>query len=302
MSQPRMRSQFNLWSVMGSNMLMTGNLSALPPWTLETWSNAAVIQVNQDPGQHPFFEVTPDSHARTQPLMSRYRLFTRLGDPPAALFECGGEPALQTWQTDAPFRHALHNTKAGQCLNVADCASALIYDSCTQDGCHIGSYSNEAFNFTDAGTLVALLNGRCVTAASDADIHLADCQSPPPASQKWTFDATTGQVVNQGKCLTAGDPTPVTEGTLVIARPVVGGVAVLFLNNHPDALNITCGTNCMAALGFKSATQTVTATDLWSGAVVHTSPATGLNVSVAENGASRFFKFSAVGAAAVVVE
>lgn len=47
MSNDRFRSQFGAWSVLAFNILLVGNLSALNPYVLETWSNEEVIAVNQ---------------------------------------------------------------------------------------------------------------------------------------------------------------------------------------------------------------------------------------------------------------
>ena len=50
-TEARHRSQFLLWSVLGMNLVMTGNLPLihqLDPFVMETWANAEVIAVNQD--------------------------------------------------------------------------------------------------------------------------------------------------------------------------------------------------------------------------------------------------------------
>lgn len=39
--------------VLASNLLMTGNLSAIDPFAIETWTNAEAIGVNQDPAGLP---------------------------------------------------------------------------------------------------------------------------------------------------------------------------------------------------------------------------------------------------------
>lgn len=48
MSNERHRSMFSLWCTMGFNLLLTGNLSALNPYVMETYSNPEV-------GQRPSF-------------------------------------------------------------------------------------------------------------------------------------------------------------------------------------------------------------------------------------------------------
>ena len=47
MTPDRFRTQFSAWSVLAFNILLVGNLSALDPFVLETWSNPEVVAVNQ---------------------------------------------------------------------------------------------------------------------------------------------------------------------------------------------------------------------------------------------------------------
>lgn len=54
MTEARSRSQFNLYSILAFNLFMTGNLSALSSWQIETWGNVEVIAVNQDYPYKPY--------------------------------------------------------------------------------------------------------------------------------------------------------------------------------------------------------------------------------------------------------
>jgi alpha-galactosidase len=42
------RAQFSLWAVLAAPLLIGGPVSALSSWDLETYTNKAVIAVNQD--------------------------------------------------------------------------------------------------------------------------------------------------------------------------------------------------------------------------------------------------------------
>ena len=43
------RTQFNMWAVMSSPLLISGTLINISPWDLETYTNDEVIAVDQDP-------------------------------------------------------------------------------------------------------------------------------------------------------------------------------------------------------------------------------------------------------------
>ena len=64
---------------------------------------------------------------------------------PARVAKCGSGPAaLQQWQLGAPQAGFLYNSASHQCLNVAGCATSIIYDSCATGDtktCGGGEYS-----------------------------------------------------------------------------------------------------------------------------------------------------------------
>ena len=67
MSEQRHRSQFNAWAIMGMNILIVGNLSALEPYVLETWTNTCVCRTY--PMAH--LCVTPPTHTHTHTATAR---------------------------------------------------------------------------------------------------------------------------------------------------------------------------------------------------------------------------------------
>lgn len=48
-SPTQSRAQFSMWSVLAAPLLIGTSIADLTPWDLETYSNAEVIAVNQDP-------------------------------------------------------------------------------------------------------------------------------------------------------------------------------------------------------------------------------------------------------------
>ena len=97
MTKARTRSQFSLYCVMGANLFMTGNLSLLDPFVLETWGNEAAININQDPLGLPHRVLPIDNHTITySSVYSSAAVKAGGGDSRVVtITECGGEPSLQ---------------------------------------------------------------------------------------------------------------------------------------------------------------------------------------------------------------
>jgi len=49
------RSQFSMWSVFSAPLMISADIKSVSTYAFQTWSNAEVIAVNQDPGRHPEF-------------------------------------------------------------------------------------------------------------------------------------------------------------------------------------------------------------------------------------------------------
>lgn len=297
MSNERHRSQFNLHCIFAANMLMTGNLSAAPPYVLETWGNAEAVAVNQDEGYVPFLQLP---HA------------VRLGEGAyvqARMAECGGEPALQNWTFSHPgFPPSfLFNAESEQCLNVESCATVIIYDGCVTTGGTCsgpGTFKNEQFQLTAEGALISLLEPagtRCASVSPvDRTLSLTPCASPPGDDQSFTYVAETGELQSKGGlCLTApGAGPPSNISSLLVGRAMRDGSwALLALNNAAANATITCGADCFAAMGF-AASDEVIVRDLYLHAdVSKTLAGNGLDVPVSANGASTFLRLRRSGAA-----
>lgn len=294
MTRERHRSQFSLHCVFGANMLMTGNLSSIDPYALETWGNPEAVAVNQDPHYQPFLVLTPEPNASSAGDATAY--------VDAYVAECGGEPTLQNWTFGAPASQFLWNAASDQCLNVESCGSTIIYDSCTTTGSTCagpGKFSNEQWALRADGALVSALPGaRCTTVQADGTLVLAACSSPLPANQTWTYDTATGQLQSGGGlCLTAAtQPGPPGASSLLIGRKLsTGSWAVVALNNSPLNATITCGSACFAAMGL-APTQQLRVRDLWAHTDVATTPATSYAMMVGPAGASTFLSFTPIDA------
>lgn len=284
----RHRSQFSAWSMLAMNILMTGNLSALNPYVIETWSNAEVLAVHQDPLGRAGF------------LLARYpgtnSTGTALLYTVAGVSECGGEPSLQVWLLNRPAAEFIYNPATQACLNVNNCGTQVIYDGCNTNGTSCGGghgsfHPNEQWVLTPAGQVQSLLPGSpCLTLNSDNTVSVAKCASPVPTGQKWTYNNITNQLITgSGLCLTAtGAPAPVTYDSLIIGRQLSGNtLALMFLNNEHVPQTMTCGPACMASLGAQPGVR-YTVRDLWLHETVATdiTTSTGFTTVVAPGGAS----------------
>jgi hypothetical protein len=295
MSNERHRSQFSLHCIMAANMLMTGNLSSLAPYALQTWSNEEAIAVNQDAAALPFQVLQAEPAAAGLSSGSSSSGYTG-----AVVQECGGEVAAQNWTFGAPAPQFLLNAASSQCLNVESCKTALIYDGCTTSGSTCSgphSYANEQWVLTAEGALQSQLPGQlCATAAADRSVGLQSCGSPLLPGQQWSYSAGTGQLqTGSGLCLTVPPPgpQPSNSSALLLGRRLQGGsVALLALNNAPEAADIVCGSACFAALGLAPSVSFVVR-DLWLHAdIAHSSAAVPLNITVQGAGASVLLKLT----------
>jgi hypothetical protein len=289
MSKERFRSQFALHCIFAANILLTGNLSAHPPYVLETWMNAEAVAVNQDVAGLPFVVLAPEPspfapHAYVQ----------------AKVAECGGEPGLQNWTYGVPLAQFLQNAATAQCLNVDDCGTPIIYDGCTTTGATCagkGVFSNEQWQLpVGTGALKSdLPGGKCVTVGADSTLSLSPCGSPLPESQSWTYTPASGELETAGGlCVTAAaSPPPANTTTLLIGRPLHDGSrALLALNNLPVNSTIVCGSDCFTGLGFAPGV-ILHVRDLWAHADVGTiNTSQTFPMPVGANGASVMFKLT----------
>ena len=96
----RHRTQFSAWCLLAMNILTTGNLSALDPYVIETWTNSEMLDINQDP-----LGVAGRALNVTRVPM------TSTGLNYARVAECGGEPEDQIWNWNDPVPGFVRNPK-----------------------------------------------------------------------------------------------------------------------------------------------------------------------------------------------
>jgi hypothetical protein len=315
MTPARTRSQFSLYCVMGANLFMTGNLSRVDPFVLETWGNSAAININQDPLGLPHRVLPIDNSSSADAGASTSTAAVPSGssdgdapDPRAVtMTQCGGEPSRQAWVWGG--NGLVNNPSSGQCLNVKACETSVIMDPCLPTGpaCDTAPgapAANEVFEpprngggGVKGGPILIKLHNRtlCLTAAADSDgsVSVRPCTGNEDAQQRWEFDPGTQHITraDDGSCLTASAPSPPpngsTTGELMLGRPLHDGRwGIIMLNNGDTETTITCGRACFAAMGLSGSPRGARLTDVWSGeelGVVNHS----ISLVVPPNGASR---------------
>ena len=183
MSKERHRSQFGLHCIFNANMLLTGNLSALDPYVLETWGNAEAVAINQDTS-NKFLQLPVEAAPSPPPAAAA----AAAPLPPARVAECGGEPGAQNWTFDAPSPGFLTNAANRVCLNVDDCGTQVIFDACTTPAqsngtcAGKGKFYNEQWRLDGgSGALTTYLPGQqCATVGGGAQWPLRPAARPCP--------------------------------------------------------------------------------------------------------------------------
>ena len=178
---------------------MTGNLSVVEPFVLETWGNADAIAINQD-GYGPHRVLPPPNRTAAAAAAATASRATAqqaaAADPrDVTVGECGGEPGRQLWdwgsdglvrnggQWRSPIDESLSLSSsssivaaaaaaaaaevASRCLNVKACKTDVILDTClpTGPGCGGGAAgappaANEVFTLPPvAGGNITILLG-----------------------------------------------------------------------------------------------------------------------------------------------
>lgn len=285
MTPERHRSQFNMHCIFAANMLTTGNLSTIDPYAFETWTNPEAVAINQDPHYVPFVIVPSDSITGT----SSYTY--------ASLAECGGEPTYQIWEFNQPMTEFLSNSASGLCLNVDNCQTDIIYDGCTTTGSTCSgknSYLNEQWTLASSGALQTMLPSRsCATSVNNGkQVLLSPCQTPLPSNQTWTYSSNTGQLQQNGLCLTAPSPAPPPNSTEII---IIGRIlsdqswGFAILNNQAENSTVTCGAQCFGSMNLTDTN--IVIRDLWLHENITTiNTANGYNFTVPGNGTSILMK------------
>lgn len=293
-TERQVRAQFSMWAVMASPLLISGTLLRISATTLETYTNAGIIAINQDSAGEQGWRVA--GPPVTDPNWVKFPFV----GPAAAVRPCArGILPRQNWTFNVSggpgWGERLRNG-GGNCTNVAPqnpvCNSGYTptYHKCANGLLHVeqycgagrsptqnGTWDDLAFRLESDGILRSNLDGRfglCASLTANGWVAMNSCDSssptPPPA--RWQHDTHTGQLRTQfgpdTVCLDWGERTLVPpNATNVWARRLVDGVgghAVVFLNVGLSSTNISCSASCFAAMGYARG-QVLLAHDVWLG-------------------------------------
>eukprot|EP00730_Choanoeca_flexa_P007227 TRINITY_DN12298_c6_g3_i3.p1 TRINITY_DN12298_c6_g3~~TRINITY_DN12298_c6_g3_i3.p1 ORF type:complete len:553 (+),score=102.98 TRINITY_DN12298_c6_g3_i3:240-1661(+) len=291
MTNVQHRAQFSLHSILAANMLMTGNLSALNGYVIETWTNKDAIAINQDSAGYPVLTMMIENTTSGN--------LTNLGYLPASLSECGGEPELQIWEYNNPLTGFLHNMQEDQCLNAANCGTDIIYDGCTTTGGTCsgpGKFNNEQWLIPSPGSFGSIqsnmsTNNKCLSFDSTT-IQLSPCDRSDP-HQNWTYTSDKQIQTSDGHCLTAGAPANHWSSYIIGREMENGDFALLMLNNGKDR-NMTCDSDCWTA-SYLPTGRKVSVYDVWTkSTIVSIAIGSNFTTAVPGNGGARLFRLSGI--------
>ena len=255
-SEKQSRSQFAMWAVMASPLLISGNIRNMSAYLLKTYLNREAIAVSQDAAGKQGFRVQGGELA---PSTSK---------PPAHTSPCEPGSATQRWAVTADGY--LLNNESGLALNADNCGAELIYWNGSYAGptCHGPSgvdRDNMRFSLSASGLLSTPMNGECVTesAAPGSQLALRPCNASDDA-QKWMLTVDGWMTsLKSGACLEANGDASASN---VWARPLASGsVAAVFLNLASSDVPVTCALACFEAMGF-AAGQKLRPRDVWRSA------------------------------------
>jgi len=274
-SDQQARAQFTMWSLFPTNLLISQNMLQWSAYALETYSNAELIAINQDPLGSPAQRVVGGD----------LKYPCQQGIPGAALVAAAPcqDPTTNAafhWTVDASSGLVENAAFPGNALDVQGCNSAdgtpVILTPVGKPQCS----NSQKWSWAAQGTLnnAALGSGVCL------DVY----DWSGPAADVWecnggsnqVFSLTSSGTLRMGTdakhptplCLMASAPPPSSSCTNVWGRALSGGdFALGFVNNDASsALNVTCDSTCMDAIGIKEGSFIVR--DLWAHASVATLP------------------------------
>jgi len=145
---------------------------------------------------------------------------------PVQLSTCNANSPYQIWHWNITGQGYLSNdpspgsaaygygSQYQQCLNVYGCGHEMVFWSCVTNGgtcCGPNCYKNLQWTLDSVtGALSTwMVQGGCVAADSNGkSITLANCSTPVPPSQTWSYDSTTGLVKHIGSGLCLSQPPP----------------------------------------------------------------------------------------------
>jgi alpha-galactosidase len=266
------RAQFTLWSLFPTNLLISQNVLEWSSYALETYSNAELIAINQDPLGSAAKRIVggdlvfPCSAVPAQTVAS---VIAEVCDP--------ADPT-QKWAMDKNSGKISSPRHPGAVLDNYMCGStdgnvvALYADDNGSGECN---GKNQVWNTSADGTIKSESNGKCLDVFKwvGPAVDVWECNGGP--NQQWTLTAngqlkTTAGPHGPAMCLATKTPAS-ANCTNVWGRELSGKTYALgFVNNGAGSASVVCDTDCFKSLNISAAVASLTVRDLWA----HTDVAT----------------------------
>ncbi|KAH3756477.1 glycoside hydrolase family 27 protein [Pelomyxa schiedti] len=280
------RTQFNLWSVTASPLIISSDIRKMTTYIEETWTNSEVIAINQDIGGKAGWRLQGDDLGSAGTYVK--------------VKPCNTSSTAQWWVWDYIMEGTISNYNDQLCINMANCQeSPVILYECVAGPCVTccAQLKNQQWTFDSAtGALTSQMDGHCLTIGDSAgSLLLTECETPISSVQTWKEtqagnDASIFSITQNGDTYCLSAPVPETQN--VWGRPLQSGdFAIVFVNTGVTDADITCSDSCWKQTGFDSTT-TVYVRDVWQhGNIGQTAGSITAN-AVPANGGSVMYRLS----------
>ena len=262
------RAQFTMWSIFPANLLISQNVLAWSPYALETYSNAELIAINQDPSAIPAFRIVGDD--LPFPCSSNSGALASVVAVP-----CNANDPSQVWTYDSTtgFITPTLFANVSGVLDDTDCSGqdgnlVNIYPQDNGQGTCQGK--NQQWKWNSAtGTIINSYTNSCLDVYNFAgpQVDIWGCNGG--VNQNFTRTsfggiATVASSQYPSLCLAAKAVAP-QQCTNVWGRTLSNNEYVLgYVNNDANPVNITCDATCFSALNIPASVNTLVVRDLWA--------------------------------------
>ena len=294
-SDAQARAQFTMWSLFPANLLISQNMLQWSDYALETYSNAELIAVNQDP-----------LGAAAQRVVGGDLKFPCSAPAPGGLASveaapCNAGDAGQRWAFDAASGRIASAAFPGGVLTASGCGGSdgnpVAVAAAGADGC--GGRAQE-WAWGPSGQVINNNSGSCLDVFDWAGPAVDTWACNGGSNQQFTLNAD-GTISEPHSlpgggggpsCLRATAAPPAQACTNVWGRKLSGGAFALgFVNNGGANATVACDAACFAATGVTAGRFTVR--DLWAHADVGTvQPPYAFSASVPGGGFANAYKLT----------
>ena len=293
------RAQFTMWSLFPTNLLISQNVLAWSDYALETYSNAELVAINQDPLAAPAARIVGGD----LPWPCHSGGPGELASVVAVPCDAGAPSQRWTYDAAAGTLASADPGFAGGLLDDAGCATAdgspvVLSQPGAPSGC--GGRSTQWTWQPDGRITSAAAAGSCLDVYNFAGPAVDVWACNGGANQRFTLTAagqlTTAPDAHGGPVCLAVQPLVPGACTNVWGRTLAGGDWALGMVNN-DArgpANVTCDSRCFAALlNGTGAPGALVVRDLWAHATVATlTPPFAFTATVNGSGAAAAFRLS----------